>query len=86
MPQPAAVHQAANKWQLLSSLRKNAYDADKPKRDLGRLTMTFGIAFPDGEVGDKARHFAGRGQQPRRRSCAVSRAAELGPPITRRME
>ena len=67
-------------------LRKNAYDADKPKYDFGRLTVTFGIAFPDGEVGDKARHFAGRGQAVLRRSCAVSRTAELGTPITPRIE
>ena len=43
-------------------LRKNAYDADKPKYDFGRLTVTFRIAFPDGEVGDTARQFAGGGQ------------------------
>ena len=68
-------------------LRKNAYDADKPKYDFGRLTVTFRIAFLDGEAGDKARAILPDAvKQSHERYCTVSRTVELGTPITTRIE
>jgi putative redox protein len=51
------------------------------------ITVTFRIAFPDGEAGDKARAILPDVvRQSHERLCTVSRTVELGTPITPRIE
>jgi putative redox protein len=66
-------------------------EADKIRDENGNhltgIEVTFRIAFPAGEAGDKARavlpEIAG---QSRDRLCAVSRTIEIGTPISTRIE
>jgi uncharacterized OsmC-like protein len=59
---------------------------DKVRDEFGNhltnLALTFDIAFPDGEAGDKAREVLPRSvAQSHDRLCTVSRTVELGTPI-----
>jgi uncharacterized OsmC-like protein len=50
---------------------------------LADITVTFHIAFPEGEAGDKARAILPDAvRQSHERYCTVSRTVELGTPIT----
>src|ERR1700744_3656826 len=54
---------------------------------LADITVTFRIAFPDGEAGDKARAILPDAvRQSHERYCTVSRTVELGTPITTHIE
>jgi putative redox protein len=66
-------------------------DAEKIRDSGGNhltgITVTFRIAFPDGEAGDKARAILPDVvRQSHERLCTVSRTVELGTPITPRIE
>jgi putative redox protein len=66
-------------------------DADKVRDEHGNhltdLVMTFRVAFPDGEAGDKARALLPDAvQKSHDRLCTVSRTIELGTPIANRIE
>jgi putative redox protein len=66
-------------------------DAEKIRDSSGNhltgITVTFRIAFPDGEAGDKARAILPDVvRQSHERLCTVSRTVELGTPITPRIE
>jgi putative redox protein len=67
-------------------------DAEKVRDERGRnqltdITVTFRIAFPDGEGGDKARALLPDAvKQSRERLCTVSRTVELGTPVTTHIE
>jgi putative redox protein len=67
-------------------------DAEKVRDEKGRnlltdITVTFRIAFPDGEGGDKARALLPDAvKQSHERLCTVSRTVELGTPITTHIE
>jgi putative redox protein len=66
-------------------------DAQKVRDEAGnRLTdlqVTFRIAFPDGEQGDKARALLpDAARKSHDRLCTVSRTVELGTPIATRIE
>ena len=51
------------------------------------ITVTFKVAFPDGEDGDKARAILPDiVRQSHERLCTVSRTVELGTPVTPRIE
>jgi putative redox protein len=66
--------------------------AEKVRDEKGRnlmtdITVTFRIAFPDGEGGDKARALLPDAVQlSHERLCTVSRTVELGTPITTAIE
>jgi putative redox protein len=56
---------------------------DADGNHLTDITVTFRIAFPDGEAGDKARAILPDAvRQSHERLCTVSRTVELGTPIT----
>lgn len=56
---------------------------EKGRNQLRDITVTFRIAFPDGEDGDKARALLPDAvKQSHQRLCTVSRTVELGAPIT----
>ena len=60
---------------------------DRSGNHLADITVTFKIAFPDGEAGDKARAILPDVvRQSHERLCTVSRTVELGTPITPRIE
>jgi putative redox protein len=60
---------------------------DKAGNRLTDLQVTFRIAFPDGEQGDKARALLPDAvQKSHDRLCTVSRTVELGTPIATRIE
>jgi uncharacterized OsmC-like protein len=60
---------------------------DSSGNHLTDITVTFRIAFPDGEAGDKARAILPDVvRQSHERLCTVSRTVELGTPITPRLE
>jgi putative redox protein len=60
---------------------------DSSGNHLTDITVTFRIAFPDGEAGDKARAILPDVvRQSHERLCTVSRTVELGTPITPRIE
>jgi len=60
---------------------------DKGRNQLADVTVTFRIAFPDGEGGDKARALLPDAVRRSQESlCTVSRTVELGTPITSRIE
>jgi putative redox protein len=66
-------------------------DADKVRDAAGNhltdLQVTFRIAFPAGEQGDKARELLPDAvRKSHERLCTVSRTVELGTPITMRIE
>ena len=66
-------------------------DAEKIRDSSGNhltdITVTFRIAFPDGEAGDQARAILPDVvRQSHERLCTVSRTVELGTPITPRIE
>ena len=67
-------------------------DAEKVHDEKGRnvltdITVTFRIAFPDGEGGDKARALLPDAvKKSHERLCTVSRTVELGTPITTHIE
>ena len=66
-------------------------DAEKIRDSSGNhltdITVTFRVAFPDGEAGDKARAILPDVvRQSHERLCTVSRTVELGTPITPRIE
>jgi uncharacterized OsmC-like protein len=51
------------------------------------ITVTFRVAFPDGEGGDKARALLPDAvKRSHERLCTVSRTVELGTPVTTRIE
>ncbi|NYG57609.1 putative OsmC-like protein [Nocardioides daedukensis] len=55
---------------------------DENGNHLTNLRVTFDIAFPDGEDGDRAREFLPRAiEQSRDRLCTVSRTVALGSPV-----
>lgn len=55
---------------------------DDTGRHLAGLKVTFGVTFPEGEDGDRARHFLPRAvQQTHDRICTVSRTVSLGEPV-----
>ena len=55
---------------------------DGSGNQLADITVTFRIAFPDGEAGDKARAILPDAvRQSHERYCTVSRTVELGTPI-----
>jgi putative redox protein len=66
--------------------------AEKVRDEKGRnvltdITVTFRIAFPDGEGGDKARALLPDAvKQSHDRLCTVSRTVELGTPVTTHIE
>jgi len=56
---------------------------DRSGNHLADITVTFRIAFPDGEDGDKARAILPDAvRQSHERFCTVSRTVEVGTPIT----
>ena len=60
---------------------------DQAGNRLADLQVTFRIAFPDGEQGDKARALLPDAvQKSHDRLCTVSRTVELGTPIATRIE
>jgi putative redox protein len=60
---------------------------EKGRNQLTDITVTFRIAFPDGEGGDKARALLPDAvKQSHERLCTVSRTVELGTPITTHVE
>ena len=60
---------------------------EKGRNQLTDITVTFRIAFPDGEGGDKARALLPDAvKQSHERLCTVSRTVELGTPITTHIE
>lgn len=60
---------------------------DRSGNHLTDITVTFKVAFPDGEDGDKARAILPDAvRQSHERLCTVSRTVELGTPITPRIE
>jgi putative redox protein len=60
---------------------------EKGRNQLTDITVTFRIAFPDGEGGDKARALLPDAvKQSHERLCTVSRTVELGTPITTGIE
>jgi putative redox protein len=66
-------------------------DAEKVRDGAGNhltdIAVTFRIAFPPGEQGDKARELLPDAvQKSHDRLCTVSRTVELGTPITPRIE
>ena len=66
-------------------------DADKVRdgngNHLADITMTFRIAFPEGEAGDKARAILPDAvRQSHERLCTVSRTVELGTSVTPRID
>jgi putative redox protein len=66
-------------------------DADKVRDAAGNhltdLQVTFRIAFPAGEQGDKARELLPDAvRKSHERLCTVSRTVEIGTPITMRIE
>jgi putative redox protein len=66
-------------------------DADKVRDGAGNhltdLQVTFRIAFPAGEQGDKARELLPDAvRKSHERLCTVSRTVEIGTPITMRIE
>jgi putative redox protein len=66
-------------------------DAEKIRDSSGNhltgITVTFRIAFPDGEAGDKARAILPDAvRQSHERLCTVSRTVEISTPITPRIE
>lgn len=65
--------------------------ADKVRDEHGNhlqdLRVTFHLAFPDGEAGDRARRLAPRAARTSHEvSCTVSRTIELGTPIAMSVE
>ncbi len=68
-----------------------AIDAEKVRDDKGNhltdIAVTFRIAFPAGEQGDKARELLPDAvRKSHDRLCTVSRTVELGTPVTPRIE
>ena len=66
-------------------------DAEKVRDEAGNhltgLRVTFRIAFPDGEQGDKARDLLPDAvRKSHDRLCTVSRTVELGTPIATRID
>lgn len=66
-------------------------EADKVRDDVGNIlqdvTLTYRIAFPDGEAGDKARDMLPRAAKTSHdRTCTVSRTVEAGTPVTVQIE
>ena len=66
-------------------------DADKVRDDVGNILqdvrMTFRVAFPAGEDGDKARDMLPRAARASHdRTCTVSRTVEAGTPVTVHIE
>ena len=66
-------------------------DAEKARDELGNhltdLVVTFRVAFPDGEAGDRARELLPDAvKKSHDRLCTVSRTIELGTPIATRIE
>jgi putative redox protein len=60
---------------------------EKGRNQLTDITVTFRIAFPDGEGGDKARALLPDAvRMSHERLCSVSRTVELGTPIASRIE
>jgi uncharacterized OsmC-like protein len=60
---------------------------EKGRNQLTDISVTFRIAFPDGEGGDKARALLPDAvKQSHERLCTVSRTVELGTPITTHIE
>jgi len=60
---------------------------EKGRNLLTDITVTFRIAFPDGEGGDKARALLPDAvKKSHERLCSVSRTVELGTPITTHIE
>ena len=60
---------------------------EKGRNLLTDITVTFRIAFPDGEGGDKARALLPDAvEKSHERLCTVSRTVELGTPITTHIE
>lgn len=60
---------------------------DRGGNHLTDITVTFRLAFPDGEGGDKARGILPDAvRQSHERLCTVSRTVELGTPVTPRIE
>jgi putative redox protein len=60
---------------------------EKGRNLLTDITVTFRIAFPDGEGGDKARALLPDAvKKSHERLCTVSRTVELGTPITTHIE
>jgi putative redox protein len=60
---------------------------EKGRNQLTDITVTFRIAFPDGEGGDKARALLPDAvKQSHERLCTVSRTVELGTPVTTDIE
>jgi putative redox protein len=60
---------------------------DSSGNHLTDITVTFRVAFPDGEAGDKARTLLPDAiRLSHDRFCTVSRTVELGTPITPRIE
>ena len=66
-------------------------DANKVRDDAGNhltdIMVTFRIAFPEGEGGDKARAILPDAvKKSHERLCSVSRTVELGTPVANRIE
>ena len=66
-------------------------DAEKARDERGNhltdLVVTFRVAFPDGEAGDRARELLPDAvKKSHDRLCTVSRTIELGTPIATRIE
>lgn len=66
-------------------------EADKVRDEVGNilkdLRMTFRVAFPEGEDGDRARQMLPRAARTSHdRTCTVSRTVEAGTPITVHIE
>lgn len=60
---------------------------DESGNHLADLSLTFDVAFPDGEAGDAARGVLTRSvTQSHDRLCTVSRTVELGTPVTVRVD
>lgn len=59
------------------------YVRDDAGNRLSDITMTFRLAFPEGEAGDKARDMIARAARTSHdRTCTVSRTLEAGTPVT----
>ncbi len=63
-----------------------AVEADKTRDEAGSIlrdvTMTFRVAFPEGEAGDKARDLLPRAvRTSHERTCTVSRTVEAATPV-----
>lgn len=66
-------------------------EADKVRDEVGNIlqdiTLTYRIAFPEGEDGDRARDMLPRAARTSHdRTCTVSRTVEAGTPITVQIE